>query len=191
MGVDKELDKKGPGRKTTYTVELGEKVCDMIADGLSLSQLYQKMLAQGEPYAPTPAVVNKWALADADFAAKYSQARIIQAHALADELLAIAEDGSKDRVKRYKEDGTEYEATDFEHINRSRLRVDTRKWYLSKVLPKLYGDKIEVNNTGEVQHVHVVSLPRPESREEWIKAIQQRSSGAIEHIVDVEDDDTE
>jgi hypothetical protein len=42
-----------------------------------------------------------------------------------------------------------------EHIQRSRVRIDTRKWLLSKMLPKVYGDKSEVAvtgpNGGEVQ----------------------------------------
>jgi hypothetical protein len=35
-----------------------------------------------------------------------------------------------------------------EHIQRSRVRIDTRKWMLSKMLPKSYGDKAEVAVTG-------------------------------------------
>ena len=35
-----------------------------------------------------------------------------------------------------------------EHIQRSRVRIDTRKWLLSKMLPKVYGDKAEVAVTG-------------------------------------------
>ena len=36
-----------------------------------------------------------------------------------------------------------------EHIQRSRLRVDTRKWYLSKLNPKKYGDKVDVTTKGK------------------------------------------
>ncbi|HEY1863793.1 MAG TPA: hypothetical protein VGG77_08915 [Roseiarcus sp.] len=36
-----------------------------------------------------------------------------------------------------------------EAINRSRLRVDARKWAMSKMLPKKYGDKIETKVTGD------------------------------------------
>jgi len=37
---------------------------------------------------------------------------------------------------------------DHEHIQRARLRVDTRKWILSKMLPKVYGDKFQVGGDG-------------------------------------------
>ncbi len=35
-----------------------------------------------------------------------------------------------------------------ENIQRSRVRIDTRKWLLSKMLPRIYGDKSEVALTG-------------------------------------------
>ncbi len=35
-----------------------------------------------------------------------------------------------------------------EHVQRSRLRVDTRKWILSKLAPKRYGDKLQHTGDG-------------------------------------------
>ena len=35
-----------------------------------------------------------------------------------------------------------------EHIQRSRVRIDTRKSMLSKILPRVYGGKAEVPVTG-------------------------------------------
>jgi len=46
--------------------------------------------------------------------------------------------------------GEEYETVNPEVIGRSRLRVDTRKWYLSKVLPKIYGDKLQTEHSGTI-----------------------------------------
>lgn len=182
--MSKEYGKRGT-KPTKYTPELGDQICELIAEGLSLTRVHEKLKADGAEYSPTPAVINTWALKIPEFTEQYSRARIIQAHCLADDILAICDDGSRDTITRYREDGTEYDAIDHEHINRSRLRVDTRKWYLSKVLPKLYGDRIEVNSTGEVTHTHIVSVPRLESREEWLKAIETTAVAAIEH------DDTE
>ncbi|MEU6504669.1 hypothetical protein ABZ895_34575, partial [Streptomyces californicus] len=34
-----------------------------------------------------------------------------------------------------------------EHVQRSRLRIDTRKWYLSKIMPKKYGERIQHDQT--------------------------------------------
>lgn len=63
---------------------------------------------------------------------------------MADELLEISDDGLNDRM--VDDDGNE--RIDYDHIARSRLRVDTRKWLLSKALPKIYGDKIQSEVSG-------------------------------------------
>ena len=57
---------------------------------------------------------------------------------LADEILAISDDGLNDTYT--DDDGNVRTATDV--VARSRLRVDSRKWMLSKMLPKVYGDKL-------------------------------------------------
>jgi hypothetical protein len=43
-------------------------------------------------------------------------------------------------MKHHGRDAVGYELNG-EHVQRSRLRIDTRKWHLSKMLPKVYGDK--------------------------------------------------
>ncbi len=56
----------------------------------------------------------------------------------------IADDGSNDFTK--DKDGKA--VVDHEHIQRSRLRIDTRKWIASKLLPKRYGDKLQHTGPG-------------------------------------------
>ncbi len=62
---------------------------------------------------------------------------------MAEELLAIADEGENDWMAMRRKDGELEHVPDHEHINRSRLRVDTRKWLLAKALPKIYGDKVQ------------------------------------------------
>ena len=69
----------------------------------------------------------------------------MQAEGLADELFAIADDGSNDW-----QEGQFGPMFNKEAAARSRLRVDTRKWYLSKVLPKVYGERVALEHSGEV-----------------------------------------
>lgn len=45
---------------------------------------------------------------------------------------------------------TGLETTECDMIEHRRLQVDARKWYLSKVLPKVYGDKLDLNHSGGV-----------------------------------------
>ena len=70
---------------------------------------------------------------------------------MADELIEISDNGKNDWMLRNGKDEPGYEANG-EHLQRSRLRVDTRKWMLSKALPKIYGDKTQVEANVTVRH---------------------------------------
>jgi len=92
--------------------------------------------------------VAYWLQHNPVFREKYEAARVVQADILFDNLLDIADDSSEDWTTN--EDGER--RLNGEAVARSRLRIDARKWILSKLIPKKYGDKIEVN------HTHKVSL---------------------------------
>lgn len=95
--------------------------------------------------------MRHWAAEDRNgFFAQYAAAREVGYHSMADELLEIADDGQNDWMERQNADGSEFTLLNGEHVTRSRLRVDTRKWMLSKALPKVYGDKLDVAHTGDV-----------------------------------------
>ena len=79
-----------------------------------------------------------------EFSEQYARAREAQADKLAEEALQIADDGRSDTYL----DAEGNERTDNEVIQRSRLRVDTRKWLASKMAPKKYGDKLVQEHTG-------------------------------------------
>ncbi len=99
---------------------------------------------------PSEAAVRKRALADPDgFGSQYARAREIGYQSMADEIIEISDDSSNDWMERKRGDGTTEEVENKEVLNRSRLRVDTRKWLLSKALPKLYGDRITAEHTGK------------------------------------------
>ena len=87
-------------------------------------------------------------LADDDFRTKYAHARDMGLDAMADDLLDIADDGTND----WGCDSKGNPKPDIDHIRRSALRVDARKWYLAKLAPKRYGDRLDVNASvvGEV-----------------------------------------
>jgi hypothetical protein len=97
---------------------------------------------------PAESTVRAWALDDREgFSAKYARAREIGYHHMADEIQEISDNGSNDWMERHDGDNVAWVANG-EHIQRSRLRVDSRKWHLSKALPKIYGDKQTTEHTG-------------------------------------------
>jgi len=122
----------GPGRTSIYTQKLADEICKRIAEGESLRSICR------DEKMPNERTVRSWALdTTSPFFPQYARAREIAYHSMADELLEIADDGTNDWMERNGD-----EVQNGEAMARSRLRVDTRKWMLSKMLPKIYGEKI-------------------------------------------------
>lgn len=125
------MEEKKTGRPTKYTEELAHEICRRIAEGESI-----RKICDGDEM-PSATTIFNWLL-DTDkkaFLEQYNASRAIQAENMFDELLEIADKGQGE-------------------IMRDRLRVDTRKWYLSKVLPKKFGEKIDMTTDGK-------ALPAP------------------------------
>lgn len=128
----------GQGRPTIYSQTLAAIILDRLAEGESLRSICR------DAEMPSRPTVYGWMLDNVQgFSAQYARAREMQAHALADETLQIADDGSNDWMERNDPDNPGWIANG-EHIQRSRLRVDARKWAASKILPKVYGDKTTI-----------------------------------------------
>jgi hypothetical protein len=91
------------------------------------------------------ATIFRWVGRYEDFREKYERAQDDRTEFHAEQLLEIADDGQNDYMEKIVEvDGEEQHkgwVQNGEHIQRSRLRVDTRKWILSKMKPKKYGDR--------------------------------------------------
>jgi hypothetical protein len=136
--ANKPISTSKGGRPTAYVAELAHRICVRLADGETLAAICR------DEGMPAPSTVRSWALDDREgFATLYSRARELQMYGIADEILEIADDGSKD--VRISPEGRE--TVEYEIVQRSKLKVDSRKWLLSKLLPKVYGDKIETTNT--------------------------------------------
>jgi terminase small subunit-like protein len=137
--VGKE-EKKKMGRPTKLTPEVKAEICERIADGESL----RKILESDPKRFPTKKYVLIALEADKDFGTQYARAREAQADHWAEEIISIADDGTNDVYTRTDKDGNEYEAVNYDHIQRSKLRVDARKWIASKLKPKKYGEKLQL-----------------------------------------------
>ena len=124
------------GRPPIYSKALGERVCNLIANGASLRQI-EKM--DGLPNMVT---VLKW-LADPDlksFADHYEHAREARAEGIFEESLDIADDASGDLLQ-----GMNGPIGNSAAVNRSKLMVDTRKWFLARLAPKKFGEQASAN----------------------------------------------
>ncbi len=96
------------------------EVLDHLRRGLSLRQI-----ANLKDGMPSPSTVMDWVRDDPKgFGVQYARARNIGLDELADRLLEVAGDKTRDSGCR-------------------RVEVDALKWYLSKMAPKRYGDRMQ------------------------------------------------
>jgi hypothetical protein len=128
-------------RPSDYTEELAAAICAEIVDGMSLRSICRR------DDMPAISTVMLWLTRHPLFSEQYAHAREAQADTLADELLEICDDATNDFMEKVAKNGQTYIAVDQDNINRSRLRVETRKWIASKLKPKKYGERLMVDST--------------------------------------------
>ena len=126
------MSKKPAHRPTIYTEKLGKEICYRRAMGESLRKICK------DDKMPCRKTVHLWLLDEdkKDFLYHYEISSNIGTDELFDELEEIADNQKGD-------------------VQRDRLRVDTRKWYLSKVLPKKFGDKMDFTTDGKPLYVNI------------------------------------
>lgn len=142
------------GRPSDYTEDMATAICAEISSGRSLRSICD------DDGMPDKATIFRWLAANETFRDQYARARETQADAMLEEILEIADDGKSDKYV----DGEGNERTDQDVIARSRLRVDARKWAMSKMAPKKYGDKLDLNHAGGVT-VQLVRFADPPATE--------------------------
>lgn len=124
---------------TTYSEAIADAICERIADGESLRDICQS------DDMPARSTVFKWLSEQPSFSDRYTRAREEQADAIFDEALSIADDARNDWMERHNQDGESVGwQLNGEHVQRSRLRIETRKWVAGKLRPKVYGDKVSL-----------------------------------------------
>lgn len=153
------------GRPSDYTPELCDRICAELAAGISLRTVCKP------DDMPSAVTVFAWMRKYPDFLKQYEVAKTESADALAEEMLDIADDGTNDWMEAHDREGEciGYKLNG-EHVQRSRLRVDTRKWIAAKLKPKKYGDKVQTELSGTINHTSLTD-------EELEARIAQLASG--------------
>lgn len=128
------------GRPSSYTPEIAARICDRLIEGLSVREVCKA------DDMPAPSTVFLWLTKHPEFSEQYARALEARTDAMADDLLVIADDGTNDWVKN-QDGGESYNG---DHVQRSKLRVDARKWLMSKMAPKKYGDRQAIDHSGSV-----------------------------------------
>ncbi|MCQ9145120.1 MULTISPECIES: hypothetical protein [Brucella/Ochrobactrum group] len=127
----------GAGRPTKFTQELAVHICAEIASGRSLRSVCT------ESGMPAESTVRLWVTDDRHgFSAQYARAREAQMDAMTEDILEIADTGNEDDAQR------------------ARLRIDARKWLMSKMAPKKYGDKLAIGGDADMDAIKVQAVKR-------------------------------
>ena len=128
-----------------FNQDKADLICIGLEEGLSLRKA-------AESVGESARTVLNWTKANPEFLTQYTRAREIGYLQLADAILNISDEIEIEAKYDGDDVRLELSAT---AVARNRLRVDTRKWMLSKMLPKIYGDKIELDHSGEVKFTRI------------------------------------
>lgn len=139
-------------RPSKYTEAIAKKICVLIAEGQSLRQI------SDQDGMPNKATIMRWLATNDAFCDQYAHAKERAAHLMADEILEIADDGSNDWMERISDEGENIGwQLNGEHVQRSKLRIESRKWLMAKLLPKKYGEKQSIEHSGSIDSVSSLS----------------------------------
>lgn len=128
-------EKRGRGRPSTYSDEKAAEVLGLLMSGLSLRKVTDR------DDMPDRTTFFRWLMAHQDFRDQYEKAAAARADALFEEMFEIADEASQDVT----EDGR----INTEIVQRSKLRVDVRKWALARMNPRKFGERITQELVGE------------------------------------------
>jgi hypothetical protein len=123
------------GRPSDYTQSLADEICERICLGESVRHISES------ENMPDRVTIYRWLLKNEAFRNQYARAKEDQADFHAEELLDIADDAKNDWMEIETKKGVKI-VFDKEHVARSHLRVEARKWLMGKMRPKKYGDAV-------------------------------------------------
>lgn len=125
--------------RITFSEELISTIFNRVSSGESINKICST------PDMPSRKSFFDWVDKDKEIQRRYEMALLARTDFYADEIIEIADDSSRDTYI----DAEGNERTDTEVVARSKLRMDARKWYVSKMNPKKYGDKLELSGNSD------------------------------------------
>lgn len=123
------------GRPSIYTEKLSIDICERLSKGEGLIKICR------DDAMPHESTIYEWILDGKHqlFADRYARAREMQAERMAEEIIEISDEADKVVKSGAEKKSSAYSAN-------QRLRVEARKWVAAKLLPKKYGDKVDLTS---------------------------------------------
>ncbi len=180
-----EVRARRGGAASIFTPALFTTITDRISRGESLRSVCR------DPEMPHKSTVLRWLREMPQLRDQYAAARDDLLEYWASDILEIADDGTLDTMKGLNKYGDEVMVPNHANVQRDRLRIDSRKWLLSKLAARTYGDRLDVEVSGEVQHrVDITALSaREKMRRLALFMLEDQAAGQIiEGTVDTSTD---
>jgi hypothetical protein len=140
----KDKQAKHGNKRSPRKYENKAEICDMVLSGMrSGLSAFKACEAAGVPHS----TFMEWLKADADLADRYARAREDLIERMANETMAIADQAFTEIEEQELNANGEPVVVKRKiamDVQRSKLQVDTRKWLLSKLAPKKYGERLEI-----------------------------------------------
>jgi hypothetical protein len=137
-----------------YDPAIAEELCNAtVISTLSIKAICDAK-RKVDPLWPSESVIRRWLTINDEFNENYARARQQQMHVMADEVIEISDNANADLEIATGKDGKPYLRVNGEAIQRSKLRTDNRKWLMSMLAPRTFGDKLDITSDGK-------ALPAP------------------------------
>lgn len=156
------MSKSGP--ECLYTPEIGQEICDRIAQGESVRAICRGNKT-GFPAAET---IRNWILYDTkgvpdSFREEYERARQVQADLYFEQVITKAEDCNADANS----------------INKAKLEIDSLKWSLARMNRVKYGDRQAIDVGNQPDNPFTVQAAAKDALED----MSEKSRAALRKIV--------
>mgnify|MGYP000865898009 CR=1 FL=1 len=137
------------GRPTTYNQEIAIKICEKIAEGMSLRSVCR---LEGMPHLST---VFAWIRDHKEFSDQYAKATTIRTDAQHEDLMELGDEAIS------LAQSVDFKASNAV-VSAVKLKADNLKWSMARMQPKKYGEKMDVAHSGEINVFFDPSLKQDE-----------------------------
>lgn len=136
-----------PSKVGRPPIPFDRKIADYVLNELAAGQRSLRSILDDRDEFPSRNIIFRWLVENPEFHDQYAKAREIQQHSYADDIIWIADNEPDPQV--------------------ARVKIDARKWTASKLLPSVYGDRLDANiNVSQSVNTDMLKRLTPEEREQ-------------------------
>lgn len=131
------------GRPTLYNDEIADRICDLVSThSMGIAKIIEMY-----PDLPKDSTIKEWRLKHASFAAKYLEAKSLQAQILVEEI----DDLIPTEIGHYFDERGN-KRVDGASASLLIAKINNRKWTAARLAPRIYSEKNQTESTVTIKH---------------------------------------